>query len=353
MSAVVTKQQSPEQIARAEVLISADSHVNEPHDLWVRGLPEMFRDRAPTFPERAGGHPGGYDPHKRLEEMSVDGVSLEVLYATRGMPLFRILEPALQEACFRTFNDWLIDYCRIAPSRLFGIGLISLYDVDHGIQELERCRKAGLRGAMIWQNPPDDLPFRSDHYERFWAAAQDLEMPVSLHILTGHGYMARPGAKEGIEHVRSSVNTKLNEIMDSLYDLMFYGVLDRYPRLKVVLVENEIGWIPWTLQQWDFYLSKGRGEGSKLERRPPEYLGDQLFATFFNDPLGMRYLESWGADACMWSNDFPHSNSTWPDSRRVIAEHLGHLSPEIRSKVLSGNVARLYNIPVPDLPLSS
>ena len=349
MSAIATISNIAEPTAQKEMLISADSHVHEPHDLWVKRLPDAFRDRAPTFPERAGGHPGGYDPHKRLEEMSTDGVSLEVLYATRGMPLFRILEPAFQEACFRIFNDWLSEYCQVAPNRLFGIALIPLYDVEHGIQELERCRTAGLRGAMIWQNPPENLPFRSDHYERFWAAAQDMEMPVSLHILTGHGYMARAGAREGIEHVRSSVNTKLNEVMDSLYDLMFYGALDRYPRLKVVLVENEIGWIPWTLQQWDFYLSKGRGkEESKLERRPPEYLADQLFATFFNDPLGMRYLETWGGDACMWSNDFPHGNSTWPHSREVIAEHLGHLSPEVRTKVLSGNVSRLYNIRVPE-----
>ncbi len=341
-------EETAEPTQQKEVLISADSHVNEPYDLWVKQLPEAFRDHAPTFPERAGGHPGGYDPHKRLEEMSIDGVSLEVLYATRGMPLFRLLEAALQEACFRIFNDWLIDYCQVAPDRLFGIGLIPLYDIDHGIKELQRCRTAGLRGAMIWQNPPEHLPFRSDHYERFWAAAQDLEMPVSLHILTGHGYMTRPGAREGIEHVRSSVNTKLVEVMDSLYDLMFYGALDRYPRLKIVLVENEIGWLPWTLQQWDFYLSKGRGEQSKLERKPTEYVADQLFATFFNDPLGTRYLDAWGADACMWSNDFPHGNSTWPHSRAVIAQHLGHLSPEVRKKVLSGNVSRLYSIPVPE-----
>ena len=165
--------------AVGELLISADSHVMEPGDLWATRLPNALRADAPTFPDTGSDRskPGGWDPSERLKEMAVDGVSTEVLYATRGMTLFRIEDVPLQEACVSAFNDWLIEYCAVSPDRLFGIGLISLYDIDHAIAELERCRNAGLRGAMIWQNPPEDLPFSSDHYDRFWAAAQDLRMP--------------------------------------------------------------------------------------------------------------------------------------------------------------------------------
>ncbi|MGH9782635.1 MAG: amidohydrolase family protein [Terriglobia bacterium] len=338
-----------------ELLISADSHVMEPTDLWMTRLPSALRDQAPRYPERRVGeglqrHAGGWDGHERVKEMAVDGVSGEVLYTSLGMVQFRLEDARLQEACFRVFNDWLIDYCSASPERLFGIALISLYDVEHGVQELERCRRAGLRGAMIWQSPPDDMPFWSDRYDPFWSAAQDLEMPVSLHILTGHApYMKTAHLREGIEHVRSSVNLKLVEIMNSLYDLIFYGVLDRFPRMKVVVVENEVGWLPFAAQQWDYYLSKdeGKADVAKLRQPPSAYFGDQIFATFFYDSFGARALPLWGSNVCMWSNDYPHGNSTWPKSREFIAANLGHLPPDLRSNVLSGNVARLYNVQVP------
>lgn len=335
-----------------ELLISADSHVMEPGDLWSTRLPARLRPHAPSFANGASDQskPGGWDPSERIKEMAVDGVSLEVLYATRGMSLFRIEDIALQEACVKVFNDWLIEYCAVSPDRLFGVGLISLHNIDHAVVELERCRNAGLRGAMIWQNPPENLPFSSDHYERFWAAAQDLEMPVSLHILTGHGYMQKAHLRHGTEHYRSSVNIKISEVMNSLFDLIFYQVLDRFPSLKVVLVENEIGWIPFALQQWGYYLGRHRDRepGPAPEKLPSEYLAKQIYATFFNDEIGTRYLSGWGEDACMWSNDYPHANSTWPNSRKVIAEHLGHLSPATRTKVLSANVCRLYGIELPN-----
>ena len=335
-----------------ELLISADSHVMEPGDLWTTRLPSGLRDEAPTFSDAVSDQskPGGWDPNERLKEMAVDGVSLEVLYATRGMTLFRIEDVPLQEACVRAFNDWLIEYCAASPERLFGVGLISLYDVDHAVAELERCRNAGLRGAMIWQNPPEDMPFSSGRYDRFWAAAQDLRMPVSLHILTGHGYMKQAHLRHGTEHYRSSVNLKIAEVMNSLFDIIFYQALDRFPNLKIVLVENEIGWIPFALQQWGYYLGRHRHRepGPAPDKMPSEYLADQIYATFFNDAIGTRYLSSWGADACMWSNDYPHANPTWPNSRKVIAEHLGHLDAETRTKVLSTNVCRLYDIPLPE-----
>ncbi len=335
-----------------ELLISADSHVMEPGDLWTTRVPKAMRDQAPTFTDAVSDQskPGGWDPTERLKEMAVDGVSLEVLYATRGMTLFRLEDVPLQEACVRAFNDWLIEYCAVSPERLFGVGLISLYDIDNAVAELERCRNAGLRGAMVWQNPPEDMPFSSDRYDRFWAAAQDLGMPVSLHILTGHGYMKKAHLRHGTEHYRSSVNLKIAEVMDSLFDLIFYKALDRFPNLKIVIVENEIGWIPFALQQWGYYLGRHRDRepGPAPDKMPSDYLADQIYATFFNDAIGTRYLSSWGADACMWSNDYPHANSTWPNSRKVIAEHLGHLDAETRTNVLSTNVCRLYDIAIPE-----
>src|SRR5438105_56929 len=167
-----------------EIIISADSHVMEPHELWLKSLESRFGEQAPRFPPPKVGegllqHDGGFDPHARLHEMAQDHVSAEVLYPTLGLKLFGLDDPELQEACFRVYNDWLIDYCRVNPDRLLGVPCISVYNIDHALAELERCKKEGLRGALIWQAPHADLPFSSSHYDRFWAAAQDLDMPVS------------------------------------------------------------------------------------------------------------------------------------------------------------------------------
>src|SRR5215211_5974791 len=130
-----------------ELLISADSHVTEPGDLWKTGLPASLRDDAPIFADRrregAAAHsaatmeaarPGGWDPTCRVKEMAEDGVSGEVLFPTLALRLYSLENAALQEECFRLYNDWIAEYCREAPDRLFAIGTVAVYDIDHAIQ---------------------------------------------------------------------------------------------------------------------------------------------------------------------------------------------------------------------------
>jgi len=337
-----------------EILISADSHVMEDPEFWVKALPSPLRDDAPRFPARnAGGtgrfeeKPGGSDPNARLKEMAVDGVSAEILYPTLGLRLFGLDDPALQEACFRVYNDWLIDYCQVDLDRLGGVACISAYNVEHAVPELERCKKAGLLGALIWQAPHPDLPFRSDHYERLWAAAQDLEMPIHLHILTGHNYSKNLDRRD-VERYRGSVNLKTFDAANALFEIIFYGILHRYPRLKLVIVENEVGWVPFFLQQWDYYYRRFHESAPlPIDREPSEYFYRQVYATFFDDPVGGRTFAWWGQDNCMWSNDYPHANSPWPNSRKVIERDLGHLPAEVRAKLVRENVARLYGLKIP------
>jgi predicted TIM-barrel fold metal-dependent hydrolase len=287
------------------------------------------------------------DKTKRIAEMAADGVSAEVLYPTHGLRVLSLEDPKLEAACVRVYNDWLIDYCQAAPDRLIGLAMLSMYNVDDAVKEMERCRKGGLLGSVIWQVPPSELPFTSDHYERFWAAAQGLDMPVNLHISSGHGNSKQRAS--GFEQDRRSVNQKLSQIMDSLYDIIFSGVLERFPRLKLVVVENEIGWMPFVLEQWDYYFQRHGVNRAvfPIKRLPTEYFHDQMYATFFNDAVGARLLSWWGEDNCMWSNDYPHGNSTWPNSREVIARDIGKFAPDRRAKLLRENVARLYNIRIP------
>jgi predicted TIM-barrel fold metal-dependent hydrolase len=147
-----------------ERIVSADSRIIEPVDLWEKNLTPSLKTKYPKFPPRnsPGEKPGGWDPKSRLGEMEVDGVSAEVLYPTFGLRLFALEDADVQEACFQIANDWLIEYCKVAPGRLVGIPMISLYNIPNAIKELERCKKAGLVGSLIWQVPPEHLSFTSD-----------------------------------------------------------------------------------------------------------------------------------------------------------------------------------------------
>jgi len=217
------------------VIVSADSHVMEPADLWTDRVDRTLRDIAPQVRkndnapgysfhapglapstvsgawaagksgdelkahlEQAGyesARPSGWDPVERLADQDIDGVHAEVLYGTLGMRLYRMPDAELQREFFRVYNDWLAEFCAYDALRLHGLGLISLWDVDAGVQELERCAGLGLKGAMIWGYPPDDQPYYLPTYDRLWAAAQDLELPLSLHIVTGMGTESVPSAR--------------------------------------------------------------------------------------------------------------------------------------------------------------
>ncbi|MDE0030387.1 MAG: amidohydrolase family protein, partial [Deltaproteobacteria bacterium] len=152
-----------------EVIISSDSHVMEPSEALVERAPASYKDQVPRFPQLKVGEsfqtqPGGSDPNKRITEMETDGVSAEVLFPTYLLPHFAMDDAKLQEVSFRAYNDWVMDYCSVAPNRLVGVAAISMYDTDHAVKELERAAKAGLKGSLIWQAPHADLPFHSDHY---------------------------------------------------------------------------------------------------------------------------------------------------------------------------------------------
>ncbi|MEE9284623.1 MAG: amidohydrolase family protein, partial [Dehalococcoidia bacterium] len=198
--------------------VSADSHIIEPPDLWVQRIDARYRDRAPRIvsepegdffvcedrkPDPVGtfvtpffrqepfakrfeeGQRGGWDPDARLQDMAADGVEAEVLYPNLAMRLYGLSDPGLQRACFQAYNDWLAEYCSAHPKQLYGIALVSLYDVDASVTELRRARKIGLSGAAVWADPPEGLGFLDDRYDAFWAEAQDLQTPVSLHTFTG------------------------------------------------------------------------------------------------------------------------------------------------------------------------
>ena len=147
---------------------------------------------------------------------------------------------------------------------------------------------------------------------------------------------------------RNSVNTKVHDAITSVFDLIFTGAMDRYPALKFVLVENEMGWIPFVTHQWDRYVHRfGPRRPIPISELPSFYVNRQVFSTFIDDLPGGAVIPVWGEDNCMWSNDYPHPNSTWPNSRDVIANNLAYLPQEIYDKIVRTTCEKLYGVTIP------
>ena len=365
-------------------LISADSHVSEPPTLWAEGVDKQYRDRAPRLvtnprdpdgayfsyegyaphpigiglgagksPEElaqfltrgtyADARPGGWDPAERLKDNELDGVEGDVLYTTLGFRIFWLKDAGLQQDCFRVYNDWLAAYCGYAPTRMAGLALIPLYDPKAGGQELERSVKMGLKGAMIWCSPPVDQPYSSDVYDPFWATAQALRVPVSLHAITGMGRESQWDFGE--RYMRATVLS--HEVERSFSVLIFSGVLDRFPELQIVSAENNCGWLPYYLQRMDRAFERGRHASSGLPKlRPSEYFRRQMYCTYIDDDVGVANRQFIGVDRMMWSSDYPHQASSWPHSQEVVARDFKDASPDDRFKITRGNVAKLYGFPL-------
>ncbi|MGH8010660.1 MAG: amidohydrolase family protein, partial [Candidatus Binatia bacterium] len=239
-------------------IISADSHFVEPPGMWAERMDKKFRDRAPHTVRNPEGKEGEFfvcenitpvpvagffgsgksseelpahvkkgfevapksvwDPAERLKDQDRDGVTAEALYTSMGMLLFGLQDAELRTSAFRAFNDWAADYAGYNPKRLIGLGAITLEDIPAGVEELKRIANKGMRGALIWGSPPDDRPYSSRDYDPFWAAAQDLDMPLSLHILT-----ARRGHGINFGTILRSYMSMPHEIQITLADMVYGG----------------------------------------------------------------------------------------------------------------------------------
>jgi predicted TIM-barrel fold metal-dependent hydrolase len=331
-----------------EFIVSADSHVDEPVDIFD-GLPAKIRDQIERPKIMLETRPkGGQDPKLRIADMDLDKVAAEVLYPTFILGMFKE-KPEVQEAGFRVYNDWIANYCASSPKRLYGIPCLAVYDIDHAVKELQRCTDMGLRGGLVWQVPDPKLPVTSDHYEKLWAAAAEIGYPINFHILTGFNYTS--GNRVGMEKIRGSVNIKTADAITTIFDMIWSGVFERHPKLKIEIVESEIGWAPFMIQQWDYYYKRNTKPGHpqadfKIKRLPSEIFNEHVYMTFMDDYVGGQILNFWGDKNCMWSSDYPHPNMTWPNSRAFIARQVGNLPPEKMKQVLSQNVIELYKLDI-------
>jgi predicted TIM-barrel fold metal-dependent hydrolase len=365
-------------------LISSDSHIIEPPDLWEARIDRKFRDRAPRLvhegehdqwyadgvkfgniginqqaglrferPEQltVGGRMatvplGGLDPHAHVKDMDADTVAGGVLYPSQGLTVYRIPDSALLSAVFRAYNDWLADFCQPYPRRLKGLAMLNVDDVGDAVGEIHRAAQRGLAGAMI---PIRPMEHRYDHpvYEPLWAAAQDLKMPLSLHVGTRRW---RPGMNLEAPSMPTDVVDTSNrefDMREAIAAMIFGGVFERHPKLHVGAVEFEVAWAPYFMGRMDnVYTERAggvRGRRFRDDALPSDFFRRNVFISFQEDDLGIQLRTHIGVESLLWGSDYPHAESTFPRSREIVDRILQGVPAVEQAQIAGGNAARLYD----------
>jgi predicted TIM-barrel fold metal-dependent hydrolase len=366
-------------------LIDADCHVVEPPHIWETWLPKKYKDRAPKLVKDSEGgdawqlqpgkepmyiglvatagmrfeqmkwkgytyetiRKGCFDGKARLEDMDIDGVDAEFIYPSqRTMYYFMGNEDRdFHRAGVQAYNDFMAkEFCAADPERLFFLAQMPNLGVDEMIAEMDRCQKMGARGVIIttWPTGNDDL---SQEDDKFFAAAQDSGMPVSIH--TRLQKKRNPPLKlEGPAAIGVMALAGMLSFPPIMSELIVSGLFDRFPKLKVNGVETEVGWIPFALEQLDnFYWRNRTHTGVNIKHLPSEYFHRHFCCTFIQDRAGVKNRHEIGARNLAWSTDYPHHGCDWPYSRKVAAEMLDGVSAEERYLILAGNMVRLYKLP--------
>jgi predicted TIM-barrel fold metal-dependent hydrolase len=281
------------------------------------------------------------DPDLRIKDQDRDGIQAEVLYGILGAT-GRLQDPEAAIEVMRIYNEWLADFCAAHPARFAGLACIPNAPVEAAVEEVRRVvKRGGLRGIDV-ANSIDMPPLWDPQWEPLWEVAAESRLPVHFHTIGGRmpdlaALPPRVGRAAFAVHI---TGFQLN-MAGLLMSLVFGGVLERHPDMRVVIGEAGIGWIPYVLERMDLEW-EDQFKDLGLSMRPSDYWRRQCRATYQSDRIGIALLDDLGADTVMWGSDFPHPDGVWPDSQEVIQRELGHLPAAVRRKVVCENAARLY-----------
>ena len=295
----------------------------------------------------AAGRKGEWDPHERLRDMDVDGVDAEVLYTEPSAgTMYYDLPGDGRRLAFEAFNTAALAFAAVDPRRLLPVYLIPVVDVDEAVAEVHRVAKGGARAVMLPLYPQDlGLPGWYDkRYDRLWSAIQETGMPISQHV----------GASSALWDVMKYDPTPAKGIFQSLPPLhmaetianwIVGGTLERFPGLRIVLVEAGLGWIPFFIARLDNMKKRhGWDRHGMLRETPSFYWKRQCAVTFEEDEFGVRNRHAIGVETLMWATDYPHPDSTGPHSQDVLKTHLEGVPLDEARAIIGGNAARLYRL---------
>ncbi len=374
-------------------IIDVDTHCNEPLDLWTSRAPAKLRDRVPRvesvngsdkwvierdavlYPRpgvcviRADGskaygemslsefsemHPGATDTAARLAWMDEQGIHAQVIYPNLvGFAidsfLSKVHDAELRSFCVRAWNDYMGEVQEAGGERLYPQALVPVWDPELSVREVIRAHEElGMTGINVPSGADaHGLPSLSHpSFDPLWEVAQDKGMSVNFHIGGGGANITSWDMVSDTANLASRSTVAISANVRCLVNLIFSGLLDRFPRLNFVSVESGFGWIPFILELCEYQYDENAVKG--LELRPFEYFQRQIYASYWfeNDPT--YAIEKLGEDNLMFETDFPHPTCLYPDIRQHAEASLAKVGPEIQRKILCENAARVYRIPLPN-----
>ena len=372
------------------MMISSDSHIIEPPDLWTERATGPMAERVPQVRREPGGdwwyidgqrsmsflgfqagnrfdqdptklrieasfdevRPGAYDPEKFIADNRTDGVAASVIYPSEALLAYSIPDSELCSTTMALYNDFIAEFCAHDPERLKGIALINLDDIDEAIAEMTRCRNMGLSGAMVSVMPPAGQGYDSPRYEPFWSAAVDLDVPLSMHVATGRHLASASGQTKndvrggGSQWSEAAFYLQDHFVRKSLgEDDLRRGV--RAPSQAAGGIGRARGGVDPVsgCSRWTTATPTGRcgatGIASPIPTpAPSHYFSSNCFVSFQEDAVGVRVRDTFGTHTLMWGSDYPHTESTFPRSREVVAETLADVPDDEQQQIVRDKLRR-------------
>jgi len=288
-------------------------------------------------------HPAGYDPKARLALLDQDGIAAEIIYPSIGMVLCNHPDVDYRKACFDAYNRWVLRFHEADPKRLVVLPQIGLRTAGEGIRELEEAKRLGFKGVMLSGNAAFE-DYDHPSYDPFWEACVGLGLPVSFHILTTRGDIG--GSQRGHKIIQHMISIRGNQ--DLMMLLIFGGVFERHPRLRVVCVEADAGWVPHFKYRMDHTFERHRHwqRFGSIPRPPSHYFDQNIYLTFQDDMSVGHALPGTHVERLLWASDFPHSDGTYPNTDRIVGELASRMTPAQAAAIFHDNAARLYALSV-------
>jgi predicted TIM-barrel fold metal-dependent hydrolase len=388
------------------MIISADDHVLEPADIWTSRVPARFRDAAPHVVRRgqpimrqeehrkvytptdegppcdywaydgdmapllrsfamAGQtedtllagvtfddvRPGCYIPKERVKDMDLVGVEKSLCFPNTlprfcGQRFLEAKDKELSGLLVRAYNDWMIEeWCGDSGGRLVPMCMIQLWDPEAAAAEVRRNAARGARAITFCELPAElGLPSIHDvngYWEPVFRACSETSTVICIHIFSSSKLPRTSIDAPGAVTMMASAN---NAVL-ALGDWLFSGIFERYPNLKIVLSEAEIGWIPYALERADRVWEMLPVYDRDAVRRPPsEYFADHVYGSFISDKHGVESIDKIGINNVLFEVDYPHADSSWPDSLAVAARELASLDDAGIEAILRGNAIKLFDL---------
>jgi predicted TIM-barrel fold metal-dependent hydrolase len=348
-------------------LVSGDSHVVEPRNLWRDNLPPSLRSKAlrGIKPGEAGAwevvlegedldanaeaepeRMKTADPEHRYSVMRKEGIVAECIFPTTALYIWLLEDREVQAASCRVYNEWIASGLGRFP-RFKCAGLVPTASVDDAIAEVAWIADAGLGSIMLPVIAAPDWNHRT--WDPLWSAIEETGLPAVMHQGTGHSMFFYRGAGAGVSNLvaTQSMAPRTAALLANA------GVFEFHPKLHVVFVEYNVGWLGWLMDTADFYTESFAKYGVSPEGRkwinpelpelPSHYLRHQVHATFQNDAVAIHNLPLTGAASLIWGSDYPHQEGTYPHSRDTVVRLAKDLDDDVTTRVFRTNAAELFH----------